>query len=74
MLHQAKKISANNKRQQEPSIRTDTTSFGDNKANTDNKISSQIIDMPKVGSIETDNEIFSQIIDIPKAKSIHTKI
>lgn len=67
----SKKINANNEKQQEPSRRKDTTNFSDNKAKTDNKIPSQIIEMPKAKAIstETNNEIPSQIIDMPKARS-----
>lgn len=43
----SKKINADNDEQQEPNIGKDTTSFSDNKAETDNEIPSQIIDMPK---------------------------
>lgn len=60
---------ADNEKQQEPSMRKDSTSFSNNKAKTDNKTSSQIIDMPKVRSTETNNEIPSQIIEMPKARS-----
>ena len=68
----SKKISVDNEKQQEPNMRKDITSFSDNKTKTDNKISSQIIDMPKARSTETNNEIPSQMIDMPKARSTET--
>ena len=67
-----KKINADDEKQQEPNMKKDSTSVSDNKAKTDNKTPSQIIDMPKARATETNNEIPSQIIDMPKAKSIET--
>lgn len=71
----SKKISTDNKKQQEPSMRKDATNFSDNKAKTDNKTPSQIIEMPKAKAIstETNNEIPSQIIDMPKARSTYSE-
>ena len=67
-----KKISADNEKQQEPNMRKDATSFSDNKAKTDNKIFSQISDIPKAILTETNNKIPSQIINMPEAISTET--
>lgn len=69
----SKKINANNEEQQESNIRKNVTNFSDNKAEIDNKIPYQLINMLKTKSNESNNEIPSQIIDMPKAKSTHVE-
>lgn len=66
------KINADNEKQQEPSMRNDEPSFSDNKAKTNNKILSQLIDMPKAISNKTNNEIPSQLIDMPEVIATET--